>query len=248
MRFVKPLFFSGIILSGAMFCAAQSQLDVCLEQGKQEFASQRYAQAKTTFTRCLTLDPRDEETLLSLGGVYLTQDELDPARKYFLAALKEMKRTSPYLSYTYSMLGDIALKQKKYKEALAYYNRSLVFNEAYTNSLVGKGVITEELGDKKAAAEIYKTALSVEPLNVVARQHLVALEPIYFSDEEMLEALKQRTAVDPGKNTLSEEDRSLFLKLHSAEQRGAVDYLREKFPHIPSKYVVTLYQGRRFII
>ena len=245
MRFVKLLCCSALLFPCVLH-AAQKQLDTCLEQGKKEFSLQHYAQAETAFKQCLALDPTDEETLLSLGGVYLTQDKLDAARESFLAALKQMKRTSPYLSYTYSMLGDIALKQNQHKEALAYYNRSLVYNEAYTNSLVGKGVITEELGDKKAAAEIYKTALAVEPLNVVARQHLVALEPVYFTDEEMLEALKQRTAVDPGKNTLSEQDRALFLKLHSAEQRGAVDYLREKFQYIPSKYVVTLYQGSSF--
>ena len=246
MHCVKLLFFSGLFCCCGILWAEQEELGPCLDQGKKEFALQRYDEAEDTFTRCLSFDPYNEESLLSLGGIYLTQEDLVPARGYFLSALKHMKRTSPYLSYTYSMLGDISLKQNKPKEALAYYNRSLVFNEAYINSLVGKGIITEALGDQKGAAEIYQTALAVEPLNVVARQHLVALEPVYFSDEEILEALKQRTAADPGKNNLTEEDRALFLKLHSAEQLGAVDYLHEKYPYIPSKYVVTLFDGSNF--
>ena len=180
MHYVKLLFFSSLLCGGGLLWAQQEKLDACLNQGKREFSLERYEEAEDTFTRCLAFDPHNEESLLSLGGIYLTQDDLIPARGYFLSALKHMKRTSPYLSYTYSMLGDISLKQNKPKEALAYYNRSLVFNEAYINSLVGKGVITEALGDQKSAAEIYQTALAVEPLNVVARQHLVALEPAYF--------------------------------------------------------------------
>ena len=247
MRYLKIVFLSVFAAMPLTVWCNQSALDSCLEQGKKEFAQQHYTLAKSTFTRCLALDKNDEETLLSLGGVCLTQDELNEAKKYFLSALRNMKRTSPYLSYTYSMLGDIALKQNQPKAALVYYNRSLEYNKAYTNSLVGKGVIIENQGKKKEAAEIYKTALAVEPLNVVARKHLIALEPIYFSDEEMLEALKQREAVAADKEKLTDEDRALFAKLHSAEQRGAIDYLREKYPtKIPSKYVVTLFQGTSF--
>ena len=243
MRYVKILVLISVLCVASESVGATNELNACIEQGKSEFAAQNYAQAKHTFTRCLTLDEQNEEVLLSLGGVCLTQEELPQAREYFLAALKQMKRTSPYLSYTYSMLGDIALKQKQNKTALEYYNRSLSFNQAYTNSLVGKGIITEELGDKKAAAEVYKTALAVEPLNVVARERLTALEPVYFSNEEMLEALKQRYAVKPDQENLTEEDRTLFLQIHSAEQQGALDYLKEKYKKVPADYTTTLFEG-----
>ena len=244
MRFVTFLFLiSWLCGANAAFGAG---LNDCVEQGKKEFAAAQYTQAKSTFLQCLMKDSTNEEVLLSLGGVCLTQEELDEARSYFLSALKNMKRTSPYLSYTYSMLGDIALKQKQNKTALAYYNRSLSFNEAYTNSLVGKGVITEELGDKKAAAEIYKTALAVEPLNVVARERLTDLEPVYFTDEEMLEALKQRYAIEPDQETLSKEDRALFSQIHAAEQQGGVAYLKEKYNKMPADYTATLFAGSRF--
>ena len=245
MRYTKIILWINLFCLGAVF-AYTGEVDSCLERGKQEFAAQQYVQAKKTFTQCLTLDPHNEDTLLSLGGVSLQQEELEQARGYFLEALKEMKRTSPYLSYTYSMLGDIALKQKQNKAALAYYNRSLSFNEAYTNSLVGKGVVLEEEGDKKQAAQVYKTALSVEPLNVVARKHLIALEPVYFSDEEMLEALKQRYAVAPDKENLDEEDRTLFLNIHATEQRGGVAYLKDKYPKVPAEYIATLFEGTSF--
>ncbi len=246
MRYIKHSLWLNLVLCSIPLLGASSELNNCLEQGKKEFAAQKYTQAKEIFSRCLTFDKNNEEVLLSLGGVCLTQDELDEAKEYFSAALKHMKRTSPYLSYTYSMLGDIALKQKQNKEALEYYNKSLSYNEAYTNSLVGKGVVTEEQGDKKAAAEIYKVALAVEPLNVIARQRLVALEPIYFSDDEILEALKQRYAIKPDQETLTEEDRELFLKIHNTEERGGIEYLKSKYTKVPSAYLSSLFEGTSF--
>ncbi len=243
-------YFKLFLLINFLLCCtrltAQTPLGVCMEQGKKEFASQDFVRARTSFLKCLQLDSKNVDALLSLGGVCLKQDDLDGAQNYFLAALKHMKRSSPYLSYTYSMLGDISLKKGQSKAALAYYNRSLSFNEAYVNSLVGKAVITQAQGDPKAAAEIYKTALAVEPLNLIARQRLVALEPVYFSDGEMLEALKQRYAVLPDKEELSSSDRELFVKMHSAEQRGGIEYLKEKYPKLPADYTAVLFKDTRF--
>lgn len=225
---------------------AQTQLAACLEQGKKEFANRDYVHARSTFERCLTLDSHNVDTLLSLGGVALTQDRLTDARRYFLRAISNMERTSAYWSYTYSMLGDIAFKQQQFADALKYYEHSLGYNRANVNSLVGKAVITENQGDAKAAAKLYETALAVEPLNLVARKRLIALEPVYFSNEEMLAALKQRYAALPDKQELSESDRDLFNNMHSAEQRGGIDYLKSKYPALPADYIVTLFKDTDF--
>lgn len=256
MPYIKP-----ILLLNLAFCflavsaqGAQDSLASCLEKGKQEFVSQQqktfprrdYEPARKTFERCLKLDPDNVDTLLSLGGVAMEQNHLSAAEAYFLRAIKNMPRTSPYWSYTYSMLGDIAFKQNRTNDAMKYYEKSLEYNKAYVNSLVGKAVILENRGNIQEAARAYKVALAVEPLNVVARRHLTALEPAYFTDEEMLDALKQRYAVSPDKQTLSEEDRNLFRKIHSAEQRGGLDYLKGKYKTPPTDYIVTLFKGTDF--
>ena len=247
MRYVKPtLLFSALLLTYIPASFAQTQLSACLEQGKKEFAIRDYTHARTTFERCLKLDPQNVDTLLSLGGVALTQDNLDQARRYFHRAIGNMDRTSPYFSYTYSMLGDIAFKQNQPQTALTYYERSLGYNRANVNSLVGKAVIIENQGDQKTAAKLYETALAVEPLNVVARKRLIALEPVYFSDEEMLAALKQRYAALPDKKELSAADRELFNRIHSAEQRGGIEYLKSKYPVLPPDYVITLFKDTDF--
>lgn len=242
----RTLIYSLLLCAVSSSGWAQVPLSACLEQGKKEFSLRDFNNARNTFQRCLSIDPKNTETLLSLAAVQMKTEDLNGARASFLEALKHIKRSSPYLSYTYSMLGDIALKQQQNKAALTYYNRSLTYNEANVNSLVGKGVIIESQGDKKGAAKVYETALAVEPLNIIARKRLIALEPIYFSDEEMLEAMKQRYAVEPDKKELTKEDRELFSKIHEAEQRGGVDYLKSKLPLVPQDYTATLFKGTDF--
>ena len=242
-----------LFLLSLLFCFADfaqntfaANNTVCLEKGKKLFAAKEYTQAKTTFEQCVKEDPASVDALLSLAGADLTLENLDEAEKNFQAALKKMPRTSPYISYTYSMLGDIALKKQKNADALSFYSKSLESNAANVNSLVGKGGITEYQGDKEEAAEFYRSALAVEPLNLIARQRLINLEPDYLTDEEILTALKQRYAVPPDTQKLTDEQRQLFADIHSAEQRKGVDYLKNKYTKVPVDYIVTLNKGTEF--
>ncbi len=236
----------GLCLVPACVFGAGQTLVSCLESGKKSFAAKKYLQAQNTFTRCLKIAPDNVDAHLSLAGVLLTQEDLSGAEKQFYAALRNMARTSPYWSYTYSMLGDIALKRQQNDDALNMYSKSLEYNAANVNSLVGKGVILEYQGDKQGAAGYYRSALAVEPLNLIARKRLISLEPDYFTDAEMLTALKQRYAVDPNAQELTEENRELFTKIHSAEQRGGLDYLKNKYTRIPQGYVATLNKDTDF--
>jgi tetratricopeptide (TPR) repeat protein len=221
-------------------------LSACLEQGKTQYGQAQYTQAAATFKKCLALDGNNLEAHLSLAGVMLTQENLPEAKNHFEIALKHMKRTSPYWSYTYSMLGDIALKQRVSKEALNMYQKSLQYNPANVNSLIGKGVVLEMQGNTQGAAEAYESALAVEPLNIIARQRLINLEPEYLTDEEMLTALKQRGAVNLETTELSEKNRELFKKIHTAEQRMGVDYLKNKYGPNAKELIVILNKDTDF--
>ncbi len=249
MRGVKLCLLSITLLAGSVVAQAAKQdrqVQSCLSKGKKQFAAQQYQPAKETFTQCVKLAPENPDTQLSLAGVLLTLDDLAGAEKSFQSALANMKSTSPYLSYTYSMLGDIALKRQQNEAALAWYTRSLASNAANVNSLVGKGVIVEYQGDKKAAAEYYRSALAVEPLNLIARNRLINLEPEYMSDAEILAALKQRYAVKPDVTELTDDMRQTFKRIHQAEQRKGVNYLKNKYPTVPADYLVTLNKGTEF--
>lgn len=247
MQFLKRFFSVAVVLSNcAAVHAVPQTLAACLDEGKLQYTNTQYKQAVDTFNHCLTLDPENVDAHLSIAGVLLTQNNLAEAKTHFEAALKNMQRTSPYWSYTYSMLGDIALKQRDIKQALAMYGKSLEYNAANVNSLIGKGVILETQGNYSGAAEAYTSALAVEPLNVIARQRLINLEPEYLTDAEMLTALKQRYGVKPDQTELTDANRELFVKIHRAEQRRGIDYLKNKYGKNTQDFMVTLNQGTDF--
>ena len=250
MRLLKH-FFSGCLLGclgvaplGAI--SAEQSLSSCLELGKNQFRNSLYAQAQATFQRCLQLDSENVEAHLSLAGVLLSQEKLPQAQTHFEEALSHMKRTSPYWSYTYSMLGDIAFKQQQQSKALSLYSKSIEYNAANVNSLIGRGIILESQGNYLSAAESYESALAVEPLNVIARQRLINLEPEYLPDEEILTALKQRHAIRPEVMELTDKNRVLFANIHRAEKRRGIDYLKNKYGRNTHDYIVTLNQGTDF--
>ncbi len=237
--------FSNVLLVGSILVpslagAEPVTLSACLENGKQQFSNQQFMQAQQTFEQCVKIDPQSADAHLSLAGTLLTQEQLNEAKTHFETALTYLKRSSPYWSYTYSMLGDIALKQRHHKQALDMYAKSLEHNAANVNSLVGRGVILEHQGDKLGAAQAYRAAVAVEPLNLVARQRLISMEPDYFTDEEILNALKQRFALAPEVTQLTEEKKELFARIHQAEQRRGVDYLKNKYGAKAQSLIVTL--------
>ncbi len=247
MQLLKRFFEVGLVtVLGAMSVHAARTLAQCLQQGKAQYEAQNYNAAAGTFATCVKLDPSSVDAHLSLAGALLTKEDLKGAQKHFEEALQHMQRNSPYWSYTYSMLGDLALKQRENKKALSLYAKSLEYNAANVNSLIGKGIILEEQGDKQGSAEAYTSALAVEPLNVIARKRLISLEPDYMTDEEMLTALKQRYAVKPEQQELTEKNRELFEKIHWAEEHKGVDYLKNKYGKNTKDYVVTLNQGTDF--
>lgn len=249
MLYSKHFFslFGIFILTTASYAANTSvAMSACLSEGKQFFKNKEYQKASDKFNKCVQLNPSDVDAQLSLAGTLLTQDKFSEAEEHFSAALKNMDRASPYWSYTYSMLGDIALKQQQNELALNMYSKSLSYNTANVNSLIGKGVIEEYQGNKKTAADHFRSALAVEPLNLIARKRLIGLEPDYFSDEEILTALKQRYAIAPETKKLTDEKRDLFYHIHLAEQRRGVEYLKNKFPHLPQEYTVTLNKDTDF--
>lgn len=245
MEFSKH-FFKFLLLTllslGTSFCAHAADTQKCLQEGKLLFDAQQFEQAQQQFSSCVTADPNNESALISLAGTFYQQNKFPQAKEQFQKALGKMEEDSPYQSYVYSMLGDIALKQQQNSQALDYYNQSLSFNKNNVNSLVGKGVILEYTGEKKQAAEAYEQALELEPTNVLARKRLINLEPDYFTDEQILTALQQRLALPPTVTKITDKERELFSHIHRLEQRRGVDYLKNKLQQIPPDYTVTLYK------
>ena len=89
-------------------------------RNKKALPSRNYESARKTFERCLKMDPDNEDTLLSLGAVALTQEKLDAARDLFPARAGAY---GPHVAVFFLQLfhagRSFLLKRQQYAQALA---------------------------------------------------------------------------------------------------------------------------------
>ena len=219
----------------------------CLDNAKAFFEQKEYSYAQKTLENCLANNPNDVDILVSLGGVCIKQENFNQALEYFKAALKNMTKDSPYASYVYTRMGDCYTNNKDFEKAAKYYEASLKFEPANINSLVGKGICEEQLGNYQTAAQYFKRALAVDFTNIVARRRLIALEPYVLSEEEILNTMKERNILDPQATMYQEQDFELLKKMLKAEKDKAVKYLNEKYEgKVPLGLIIEKYPGKLY--
>lgn len=228
-------------LTLAPFCARSAEFAAaqeCGARGVYHYEMFEFQKSEEVFKQCLSMQPQNTDFMMSLGGVLLMQEKYKEAKRYFEKTAAALPKNSPYSAYIYSRLGDIAVKEGNYAAAGEYYDKSISYNKSNVNSIIGKGVILQEQGNIAGAAEMYRLALDLSPHEVIARDRLRALEPVIFSDEQILNALKERKAVDPKQTALTPENRVLFENIHRAELRGGVEFLLNERPNIGERFVI----------
>lgn len=219
----------------------------CLDKSKEFFEQKEYSYAQKTLETCLKKDTKNVDILVSLGGVCMKQNNYDDALKYFKEALKNMTKTSPYISYVYARIGDCYSHKQDFASAANYYEASLNYEPANINSLVGKGICEEKKGNIQKAAEYFKKALAVDFTNLIARERLIALEPQVLSHEELLKTMKERNILDPNAVDYQQQDLDLLTKMLGAEKDNAITYLNSKYNgKIPSGLVIEKFPGKLY--
>ena len=201
----------------------------CLEKSRKLFNAKDHIAAEHALEKCSKAEQANPNVQISMGSIKFALAKYDEAEQYFDAALITMPKNSPYFSYVYSALGDIAIQKRNINKAKGYYKQSLDYQPDDVNALIGYGYTLERTGEKKSAIEYYKKALNIDFSNLAARKNLIRLEPDSLSDKEKLEALKDRNIIDPDAETFTQEDIALLKKILKAERGSGIDYLSLKF-------------------
>ena len=238
----KLLTLSFVFLFSPVFA---QEAQKCLDTSKEFFEQKEYSYAQNTLENCLKNNPKNVDILVSLGGVCMKQDNYDTALKYFKESLKNMAKTSPYVSYVYARIGDIYTHKQDFLKAGNYYEASLNYEPANINSLVGKGICEEKKGDIEQAAKYFKKALAVDFTNLIARERLIALEPQVLTHDELLNTMKERNILDPNALDYQKQDLDLLTKMLKAERDSAITYLNDKYNgKIPPGLIVEKFPGK----
>lgn len=111
--------------------------------------------------RKLAQDPKDTETLISLGHLYRLLKQPEEANKFYEKALA-LKPDSFHL-YCFSAM--MYYQMKNFPKALEQLERSLKINPSDVDAWLGRGRTLLKLEKESEAAESFEKALTLDPKN-----------------------------------------------------------------------------------
>lgn len=116
--------------------------------------------AEATFNAGSVLDPNNIDIRLSLGDMYMAQNDLDKAIKTYCDAIS----VDPENYLTYAKAG-LALWEKDYlEESIVAFHKSIELNSGFEIAQNNLGVVyLDGIGDPKASLEYFQNAININP-------------------------------------------------------------------------------------
>lgn len=121
---------------------------------------ENFEAAEATFNAGMVLDPNNIDIQLSLGDLFMAQNDLDKAIKTYCDAIT----TDPLNFMAYAKAG-LALWEKDYlEEAVVAFHKSIELNPDFEISQNNLGVVyLDGLGDPKESIDYFRTAININP-------------------------------------------------------------------------------------
>jgi tetratricopeptide (TPR) repeat protein len=121
---------------------------------------ENYQAAEATFNAGMVLDPNNIDIQLSLGDLFMSQNDLDKAIKTYCDAIA----VDPLNFMTYAKTG-LALWEKDYlEESVVAFHKSIELNPDFEIAQNNLGVVyLDGYGDPKASIDYFKTAVKINP-------------------------------------------------------------------------------------
>ena len=121
---------------------------------------ENFEAAEATFNAGMVLDPNNVDIQLSLGDLFMAQNDLDKAIKTYCDAIA----VDPLNFMTYAKTG-LALWEKDYlEESVVAFHKSIELNPDFEIAQNNLGVVyLDGYGDPKTSVEYFKNAVNINP-------------------------------------------------------------------------------------
>ena len=170
---------------------------------------ENYQAAEATFNAGMVLDPNNVDIQLSLGDLFMAQNDIDKAIKTYCDAIS----IDPLNFMTYAKTG-LALWEKDYlEESVVAFHKSIELNPDFEIAQNNLGVVyLDGYGDPKESLQYFKNAVEINPNYTLA----------YFNLARAYQAIGVKTAaaqyyqmaLDLNKITEELSDKDIRKRLH----------------------------------
>ena len=143
----------------------------------------------------------------------------DGAEREYLAALEKQPRTASIMN----SLGDLMRHQKRYKDALPWYAKTLELDPANYDALYGSGASYQLMEDSEHALPFYRRALNADPSSVAAKMALGEALLVTGHERDAVPLLEEAARADPKFRRLQ------FLLGRAYQMTGRVEDSRRAF-------------------
>jgi len=116
--------------------------------------------AMTEFERARRMLPRYSMAHANVAWIHMELEQYDQAQEV-LRRVVEFRNDRAALAYAHRLLGDIALRQERYDEAVAAYQAALQVRPDYAMVYVQIGYTEKRRGNVSAAKEAYTAAIGL---------------------------------------------------------------------------------------
>jgi tetratricopeptide (TPR) repeat protein len=123
------------------------------------------------------LAPMLPEALYALASAELANGQTRPARQ----SAERLRMLAPDRAFSYQMLGLIALKERKFKEAEAHFRRAIELNPLTWQYMNNLGLALQGQGKKQEAIERFHDAARLDPTAETTRKNLARAVARYGS-------------------------------------------------------------------
>lgn len=134
---------------------------------------EKYDQALVAYKKLIKLKPNDSEAHYSLGLQYEALGRYSLAREHFSQA---SLMDADNIRYLYVLARVLSL-EKKYDEAISYYERILEKDDSFIDAYISMGKVSLESGNRMLATDSFKRAVMKQPDHVTANYYLAELDP-----------------------------------------------------------------------
>lgn len=170
---------------------------------------ENYEAAEATFNAGMVLDPNNIDIQLSLGDLFMAQNDLDKAIKTYCDAIT----TDPLNFMAYAKAG-LALWEKDYlEEAIVAFHKSIELNPDFEISQNNLGVVyLDGMGDPKESIDYFKTAININPNYTLAYFNLA--RAYQAMGDKALAAEYYQMTMDLNKITEELSDKDIRARLY----------------------------------